>query len=271
MPELPEIRRLAGQMNEALPGRTIVKFTCVNEKCLLGAASEYDRALRGRAVSRADSRGKWIFVHLDDGSRVALNLGMGGHAIYHRAEEPPRESTRIRLFFGDGTHLSVGFWWFGYFHHIAPGAPHPMTDELGPEPLDERFTPDTLRNILSGRGAVKTILLDQRRIAGIGNFYIHDLLWRAGVHPLTPARALDAGDVERLCRAMKEYLTEACRLGGASYERDLYDRPGGYGAPQTGYREGEPCSRCGTTIMKIKTGATRSFVCPACQPLKAKE
>ncbi|MGI5877658.1 MAG: Fpg/Nei family DNA glycosylase [Christensenellales bacterium] len=266
MPELPEIRHMAGQMNSALPGRIIQDFTCAQDKCLNMPAEAFRAAVAGRTVVRVSSRGKWIFIALDDGGRIALSLGMGGNAVLHAAGEPPREGARIGLVFADSGHLSIGFWWFGYFHHIAPGAPHAMTDALGPEPLDDSFTPERLLGLLRTRAAVKTVLLDQRRIAGIGNFYIHDMLWRAQINPLTPACELTAADAARLHGAMREYLSEALALGGASYERDLYDAPGGYGRPRVGYRQGEPCDRCGAPIEKVKTGGTHSFVCPACQP-----
>jgi len=142
-----------------------------------------------------------------------------------------------------------------------------MTARLGPNALDVSL--DAFRELLAGRkGRIKPFLLDQSRIAGIGNAYIHDILFRAGLHPLGTIPALTAGDVARLHRAIRTELNRSIAVGAAAYELDLHGHPGGFGGDDllVGYREGKPCPTCGTAVEKVRTGSTASFVCPQCQP-----
>jgi formamidopyrimidine-DNA glycosylase len=112
-------------------------------------------------------------------------------------------------------------------------------------------------------------LLDQSRIAGIGNAYIHDILFMAGLHPLRKIDSLSDGEIPRLFQAIQDGLEVSIAKGGAAYEVDLFGKKGGFQVEdiQVGYREGQPCPRCATLIQKIKTGSTSSFICPSCQPL----
>jgi formamidopyrimidine-DNA glycosylase len=125
--------------------------------------------------------------------------------------------------------------------------------------------------MLAGRrGGVKAFLLNQERLAGIGNAYVHDILFLAGLHPLRPIDSLTEDEVDALWQAIRDGLLPSLKKRGAWYERDLRGRPGGFTRDHllVGYREGKPCPECGTTIVKIRTGSTASFVCPACQPRK---
>ena len=166
--------------------------------------------------------------------------------------------------------MSVHFWWFGYLHLVANEqiAQHTMTARLGADPLEPAFTVESLSALLSGRRAVKSVLLDQTCIAGIGNMYSHDILFRAGIHPMRPGNSLSAGEIQALCESIRAVFSEAIALGGTHWEQDLYGRVGRFDLAclQVGYKEGQHCPRCGATIERIKTGATAAFVCPSCQP-----
>lgn len=268
MPEYPEIRHLARQMDEALAGRTIAGADISNPKCLNLGAEEFRRAIAGRAVEGADARGKWAFLRLGGGGRLALNLNMGGNVVLFGPGEGPREKWRAVLRFADGSSLSVGFWFLGYLHFIGAGEPHAMTDGLGADPLAGDFTFAAFDALLGARKApVKSLLLRQDLVAGIGNYYIQDMLFLARVHPLMPASALDAEARRRIYTVMRSYMKKALDLGGAYYENDLYDRPGGFSEMLIGYREGKPCPVCGTAIKKIRTGSTSGYVCEKCQPI----
>lgn len=268
MPELPEIRHLAGQMNEALTGKTFAGADIVNPKCLNMGADEFVCALSGRAVAGATSLGKWVFLHLDGGSCLALNLNMGGNVVLYGPGLGPRDKWRVNLRFSDGCSLSVGFWFLGYLHFIAPGQPHTMTDGLGADPLAPDFTFDAFDALLGRRKLpIKALLLRQDVIAGIGNYYIQDMLFLARVHPMKSVAALGLEERRRVYDAMRSYLQKALDLGGAWYENDLYDRPGRYREMLIGYKEGQPCPVCGTAIKKIKTGSTSGFMCERCQAL----
>jgi formamidopyrimidine-DNA glycosylase len=155
------------------------------------------------------------------------------------------------------------FWWFGYAHYapIDELDSHKMTAKLGPNALD--LTADDLRALLKGRrGGIKSFLLNQARIAGIGNFYIHDILFRAKLHPL---RAVNA-----LFEAIRQGLQPSIDKGGAWYELNLYGDRGGFLREDIllGYTEDEPCPTCDAPIEKLKTGSTSSFICPHCQLLE---
>ncbi len=266
MPELPEIHKLAQQMQAELAGRTISGVEVLQPKCLNVPEEEFRAALTGAQIRRVSYRGKWLFVESDAGW-LLLSLGMGGEVLLVTRETLP-EKYRLIFDFADGSALAINFWWFGYLHYVPEGAleEHEMTAKLGPNALE--LSAGDLQVLLRGRrGRLKNYLLDQAKIAGIGNFYIHDILFRAGLHPLRPANTLDDADVAHLAGAIREVLEFSITKGAAWYEKDLYGEPGGFVQEDlvVGYREGEPCPVCETPIEKIKTGSTSSFVCPRCQ------
>ena len=142
-----------------------------------------------------------------------------------------------------------------------------MTAKLGPNALD--VNADELKTMLKGRrGRIKSFLLNQSRIAGIGNAYVHDILFLAKLHPLRSIQTMSDAEIEELAKAIREGLQPSADKGGAFYEVNLYGEKGGFLFEDImiGYREGEACPVCGTTIEKIKVGSTSSFICPSCQP-----
>lgn len=269
MPELPEIYNLSGQMHSEFKNKTIAGVHVVQEKCLNMPAEDFIRRLTGRRVEQVTSRGKWIFVRLDQQVWLLISLGMGGDAFWHENDGSLPEKYQVRLDFHDGRVLTIRFWWFGYVHAISDGelAGHKMTAGLGPTPIrDENFSRELFMSLLEGKkGAVKSFLLNQNNLAGIGNVYIQDTLFRAGIHPIRKLPTLTAEERSKLYHGMMETLEEAVRLGGLAYEKDLYGRPGGFRDFLVGYREGQACPGCGTAIQKIKTGSTSSYICPRCQ------
>lgn len=174
------------------------------------------------------------------------------------------------VLFEDGSAFSQHFWWFGYVHAVktAELASHAMTAALGLDPLDDgEFTLDAFEKLLEEkkRSAIKTVLMDQKNIAGIGNVYIQDILFAARVHPLRTTGDLSPAERTALYDAILLQLRHALELGGLAYEKDLYGQPGRFKDFLVGYREGKPCPVCGTLIQKIRTGSTSSFICPTCQ------
>jgi formamidopyrimidine-DNA glycosylase len=142
-----------------------------------------------------------------------------------------------------------------------------MVGRLGPGALDVSL--EEFRGLLKGRrGAIKTFLLDQDRIAGIGNVYIQDPLFKARLHPLRSIQTLTDDEIAALWQAIRDTLQESIDAGGAPFELNLYGQKGGWSASfLVGYREGQPCPECGTAVVKIKTGSTASYICPSCQSL----
>jgi formamidopyrimidine-DNA glycosylase len=268
MPELPEIFCRAREMNDALAGRTIGGIEVLQPKCLNLPEEEFRAALLGAQVGAVTSHGKWLFAETTQG-HLLINLGMGGEILLAPTDRLP-EKWRVRFDLDRAESLTLNFWWFGHAHYAPPGglSDHAMTASLGPNATD--LSLDEFAGLVRGRrGRLKTLLLDQSRIAGIGNAYIHDILFRAKLHPLRPIPSLTAAEIERLHEAMRAELRRSIDVGGAFYEVNLRGKPGGFTAEDLliGYREGKPCPECGTPVEKIKTGSTSSFICPRCQPL----
>jgi formamidopyrimidine-DNA glycosylase len=268
MPELPEIYILANQMNESLSGKTIIGIEVVQPKSLNISQEKFIQALTGASILGASYRGKWVMVETTQGW-LMLGLGMGGEILLVTRKSLP-EKYRLIFDFDDGTCLAVNFWWFGYAHYAARDEldRHTMTAKLGPNALD--ITRESLCELLAKRrGGVKSFLLDQSKIAGIGNVYAQDILYEARLHPLRNLDSLSESEIERLANAIVSRLQYSIDKSGFAYEVDLYGKKGSFGMDDliVGYKEGQPCPECGTTIEKIKTGSTSTFICPTCQVL----
>lgn len=267
MPELPEIASRAAEMKTALVGKTITGIEILQPKCLNIQPDAFTTALTNARIENVTHHGKWIFTHTSQGY-LLLNLGMGGELLLVNRSTLP-EKYRLIFDFADNSCLAVNFWWFGYAHFVPSDQldQHEMTARLGPNVLD--LTEDEfMRKMRGQRGRVKTLLLDQSFLAGIGNAYIHDILFLGRLHPLRQISSLSDDDLKRLWEGVQQGLRPSLELGGAYYELSLFGRNGGFTHDMIliGYREGEPCPQCGTPIQKIKTGSTSGFICPSCQP-----
>jgi len=272
--ELPELTVLRRQMTKEIVGKRIRKVEVVNPKCLNMPLNRFRRIVIGRNVESVDARGKWLFIKLDSGYVLLFNPGMGADIIRFKPGDRLPEKYQIRFTLDDGAGFTIRVWWFCYLHLMQAKklGEHKLTGKLGPTPLDERFTLEYFRELLRrGRGSIKTFLLDQKNVAGIGNVYIQDMLFKAELHPKRTLRSLTDIEIEKLYRSMRSILERSVELGGLTYERDFYGRRGRFGARQfkVAYKPGKPCPVCRTTIRKIKTGSTSSYICPTCQPLTA--
>jgi formamidopyrimidine-DNA glycosylase len=268
MPELPEIVSRTKEMKQELVGKTIVGLEVLQPKCLNILEKTFIEALTGARLLNVTNRGKWILIETDKGW-LLLNLGMGGEILLVTRASLP-EKRRLIFDFDDGTCLTINFWWFGYAHYVPSDGltNHTMTAKLGPNANE--LTVEGLRSVLKGRrGSIKSFLLNQSLIAGIGNAYVHDVLFMARLHPLRPIDTLTDGEVDGLAEAINGGLQSSIDKGGAFYELNLYGQKGGFTMEDIliGYQDGKPCPICGTAIEKIRTGSTSSFICPSCQPL----
>jgi len=270
MPELPEIVNLSKQMTKQLRGKRIADVQLTQPKCLNLPAKRFRRIV-GRRVNETTSKGKWLFTNLHP-DILLLNLGMGGDLIYHRNEASIPQKYHLRINFKDESALTTSFFWFGYIHLVFEKElpKHKMTNNLGISALDKELTVERFASLLSGRrGAIKSFLLDQRNISGIGNVYVQDPLFKAKIHPLRLIPTLTPREIQALHQSIREVLNESLRLGGLRYERNLYGRNGNYGPENflVAYKTGKPCPACRTRIAKIRTGSTASYICPNCQKL----
>ncbi len=269
MPELPEITCRARELNEILRGHRVTEIEVAQPKCLDRPVEEFRAAVVDNLFLRVTHHGKWLICELDRGA-LLINLGMGGELLWVRSERVP-DKWRVRLAMEDTCQLVINFWWFGYVHIIESKdlSSHPMLAKLGPDALE--LDQSGFIDLLAGRrGRIKPFLLDQSKIAGIGNAYIHDILFRACIHPLRPIPSLEEDEIEDLYSAMGDELRRSIDKGGAFYELDLFGNRGGFTADDLliGYREGKACPTCGTMVEKIKTGSTSGFICPHCQPFE---
>ena len=269
MPELPEIYNISKQMEKELVGRQIINIEVLQEKCLNVYKEEFVSQVSNKTIRSVSSLGKWIFIGLDSGIKLALSLGMGGNIIYHKDAVSLPEKYQFKIMFADVSFLTIRFWWFGYFHFLKDDdkKSHKQTANLGVSPLDrQQFTYEYFYKMLDGkRGSVKSFLLNQKNVAGIGNVYIQDILFRAKLHPARKINTMNDSEKEWLYNAIYMELNEAVNLGGIGYEKDLYNKPGEKYDFLVGYREGKPCPVCGTKISKIKVSNTTCYVCSSCQ------
>jgi len=270
MPELPEITVISKQMNDEISGKRIAEVEVRQPKNLNLPVSKFVNAVKGKTIENASSKGKWIFLKLRPDYFLLINLGMGAELLHFTKREELPKKYHFRIDFADGTGFTARFWWFGYIHLVKEGAlsKHKMTSRLGISPTDEGFTEGSLKSLLAGRRTgIKGFLIDQKSIAGIGNVYIQDILFRAKLHPSRNTSTLSEKEVRGLYRAILKTLNRSIELGGLAYEKDFYGRNGKFSSRGflVGYKEGKPCPKCKTIIRKIRTGSTSTYICPKCQ------
>ncbi len=265
MPELPEIHVLARDMRKELVGKTVSDVTVLQPKCLNLPVEEFKAALTGAEILDTTPQGKWLLTSTTKGW-LLINLGMGGELLLVDCGDLP-EKYRLTIGFRDGSCLAINFWWFGYVHHVNDLADHAMVSSLGPDFMSVRL--DGFSKLLRGRrGGIKAFLLDQKRIAGIGNVYVQDPLFKAHIHPLRRIDSLSDREIGDLWHAIRATLLESIALDGSQWEQTLYGSNGRWDSSHllVAYREGKPCPTCGTPVEKIKTGSTSTHICPSCQP-----
>ena len=275
MPELPEITVIAQQMNEEIAGKRIAEIEARQPKNLNMPVSKFAKTIKGKTVKSVESHGKWLFLKLDRDYSLLINLGMGAELIHFNPAQKLPEKYHFKLAFSDKTGFVAHFWWFGYIHLVTEKdlPKHKMTAQLGKSPKDKAFTLKCFKESLaSKKTGVKSFLLDQKNVAGIGNVYVQDILFKAKLHPNRKISTLTETEKSALFKAIKEVLNHSIRLKGLAYEIDFYGQRGKFTGEHflVGYKTGKPCPECNTPIEKIKTGSTSSYICPKCQPLEWK-
>lgn len=270
MPELPDIYVLAKSMKEALKDKVITNAYVNQPKCLNVTVKKFKDSIKSCRIEDVQQRGKWILVRLDCNQSLAFNLGMGGEIRLHNLGETPNpEHERVVFTLDNGEQVWIHHWWFGNVHLIKSKdlTKHKQLSKLGPEPLDDTFTVEKLSEMLKHkRGRIKSYLLDQSFIAGIGNVYVQDILWYARIHPNRVANTLTDKEIKALHDAIQRVLKKGIRYGGGPGEQDIWGNPGTYSKHlQVGYRTGKPCPRCKTNIEELRVGSTTSYICSKCQ------
>lgn len=274
VPELPEVETVRIGLENSLLGRKITQTRILITKMLKGSVTdpaELDRILSGERIMRINRRGKYLIFDLESGYHLLFHLKMRGHIVVVPLKEP------------DGKYLSMGLtidnslemrfhdmWTWGEIRLVnnTELLNHPGLSEMGEEPLSDNFTWESLKRSLSRRSktAVKTALLDQAVVAGVGNIYADESLFRSGIMPTRSAGSLTDDECYRLHKSIKEVLQNAINYGGTESD-DFIDTSGNAGnyRPLVYGRSGKSCTICGNILQRIKMGGRGTVYCAQCQ------
>jgi formamidopyrimidine-DNA glycosylase len=267
VPELPEVETIRAQLEPRLVGRTLELVSIFDPRLTRPLdPREVAAELEGARIAAVDRRGKYLVLRLDTGAALLVHLRMTGSFGFE-----PTSHERAVLALDGGDRLvyrdvrRFGTWLVLDAIELDPY----LARKNGPEPLSSRFTSAWLAGQLARRRApLKAVLLDQRVVAGLGNIYADEALWRARLHPLRPANTIEPDEVPRLHRAIRAALRKGIERQGASL-RDYAKPDGASGEMQEEFRvygrEGEPCPRCGTPIAKTRIGGRGTWYCSNCQ------
>jgi formamidopyrimidine-DNA glycosylase len=285
MPELPEVETIARELRPLLTGRTIVDawFDWPNQ-IKHPSPAEFVPAVRGRRILSVGRRAKWVILDLSGDAVLAIQVKMTGQLTVVPPSDPRDKHVHARFTLDDGRELRMRdtrkFGRLGFYRKgdtgriLGAGDVGELFDQFGPEPLADDFSaPDFRRRLAKRKGRLKTLLMDQAFVAGVGNIYADEALWRARLHPLRSAAGVNSDQSRRLYRELRTILAEAIERRGSSV--DDYLAPEGRGDMQNYLnvygRTGKPCPRCGRPIKRITVNARGTHFCSWCQRLPAVE
>jgi formamidopyrimidine-DNA glycosylase len=275
MPELPEVETVRRNLEATVVGRTIASVRLSGKKLRDPISRQLPLRLRGRRIESVKRHGKFLLIHLDQDLTLISHLGMSGRWLFFDDSPDAMSHVHARITFKDGTEL----WFqdprrFGLMR-VTPTsrlARDPAIADLGPDPVATPLRGEWLFERSRGaRAPIKSFLLDQKRIAGIGNIYASEILHRAGVSPRRQAGALTADEWNAVAAEIAYVLRDAIDRMGTTFSmyRTLWNEPGTYGDQLLVYdRAGEPCRRCGGVIRRIVQGQRSTFYCPRCQSVR---
>jgi formamidopyrimidine-DNA glycosylase len=273
MPELPEVETIRRQLAPVMEGRMLERLEVSDPRwCEPAPPEEVEAAASGRRIGRLSRRGKYLVVELEDEAFVVMHLRMTGNLLYVDRGEP-HERSRARFVLDSGNDVlfvDVRRFGTGVVLLGRDALDDYFASRLGVEPLSADFTADALRALAKGRRApVKSFLLSQERIAGVGNIYADEALFRARIHPLRPVGTLTRRQIADLRDAVVETLEAGIDARGATID-DFRHTDGAEGSFQDRFlihlRDGEPCVRCGRTVVKMRAAGRGTYVCEHCQP-----
>ncbi len=275
MPELPEVETLRRSLVDRVMGRTIVGVRPGSFPAIMGEHGITAGTARivGRTIVRLRRRGKYLLIDLDNETTLMVHLRMTGTLLAVSRATPPLRFEHLALELDNGIDLRyTDQRKFGRVIPLLPADVRQLQRRLGPEPLSRGFTAARLQSALARRsGKLKSVLLDQLLIAGLGNIYVDEALFRARLHPERGARDLSETEVKRLHRAVRTVLREGLQRRGTTFSsyRDAAGESGGNQSNLRVYGRGvnAPCLRCGRPLQRLVVGGRGTTFCPRCQPI----
>lgn len=289
MPELPEVETVRRGLHELIIGRTVKKVVHDTPKSFPNAAADVETFLIGAMITDVRRRAKVLLIDLSTDYTLVIHLKMTGQLVFRAADvafgaghpndsligELPDRSTRVTFTFADGSHLYFNdqrkFGWV----RLMPTIEVPNIDfmkKVGPEPLEHDFTPEQFkaRFARKAKSPIKAALLDQTVIAGVGNIYADESLWGAKIHPLRKVATITDAEFDKLYHELRDVMNLSIEKGGST-DRNYVNAEGKKGSyidfARVFRREGKPCPRCGTIIVKFKAAGRGTHICPNCQKL----
>jgi len=271
VPELPEVTVISEDVRALAAGRKVVRAGIFRDDVSNVGVEGFPRRLVGRTLGDTGRRGK--IITLDFGDVVGVvHLVISGRVLRLPAwREPDRIHTAVVEFEG-GVVLAFTRLWLGYFDLYEPErvGEHPLISRLGPDPFAREFSVEYLTGAFERKASIKGLLLDQSVVAGLGNIYVDEVLFAAGVHPSRQANTLSQEEIGAIHAATRGILERAIELRGTTFDsyHDAFGEGGKFQYQLKVFtRTGEPCPVCGTQIRKLRVAGRRTHVCPACQSL----
>jgi formamidopyrimidine-DNA glycosylase len=269
VPELPEVTVISEDIKSLAGAREVLRAGVFRPDVTNVEMEEFTRRLVGRTLRGTGRRGKITLLDFGDVIGV-VHLVISGRVLRLPGwREPDRINTAVLEFEG-GLVLAFTRLWLGYFHLYEPGTidEHPLISRLGPDPFSDAFTPEYLANVFERKASVKGLLLDQSVVAGLGNIYVDEVLFAAGVHPTRKANTLSPDEIRAIHSATRDILGRAIELRGTTFDsyHDAFGETGEFQHLLKVFaRAGEPCPVCGTEIVKSRVAGRGTYTCPACQ------
>lgn len=277
MPELPEVETIRRDLEKEVVGKKLKEVTVIGERTVRRGLEDFKERLEGRKVVGVDRRGKYLVVRLDGPDVLVIHLRMSGQLLKATAKDPVANHTHAILGFGAPGAIQIRFVdprTFGELFVTTPaelGAAIPELSSLGFDPLETPMSWERFGLLLRSRKSkLKTLLMDQSFIAGIGNMYADEILFAAGLRYDRDSATISPQEARRLWRGMTEVLTEAIKARGSSLADeqyvDLFGKIGKFQEQHQVYaREGKRCLRCRATISRVKFSQRSTYFCPSCQ------
>jgi len=272
MPEMPEVETIARNLRKTIVGKRVAGIRLSGLPLRKPVGGTLAEKLQGRVIRKIHRRGKYLIAEMEPHAFWLIHLGMSGRLYYHPTEIQPSKHTHATIFFSDATRLEYRDpRRFGLLatYEVAKISQIPELRALGVEPLSPKLDREELARLLKKcRSEVKSFLLDQSKIAGLGNIYVCEALHWAGLHPSRRCFTLSREEAGRLVHAVRRTVKQAIRNRGTSFS-DFRDSDGKPGDNQKFLRifqkEGEKCRRCGSMILRMRQGNRSTFYCPCCQ------